>query len=254
MVKVIIQGIHGRMGIALCELIALRNDCEVVAGVDSHQDENSSIPIYVTAEDISIKADVLIDFSRPDATAIALTACEKKKIACVICTTGLTDETLTKMKEVSKNIPVFYSANMSIGINVLLSLVKQAASLLPNFDIEIIEKHHRNKLDAPSGTALMIADAINSVEPEPYAYQYNRQPLRQVRPKDEIGIHAVRGGTIVGEHEVLFAGSDEVLNISHAASSRNVFANGAIEAAVFLATSSAGLYSMEDMIEKTLRK
>lgn len=253
MTKIVILGINGRMGKALCELIAQRTDCEVVAGIDTKTTSSFPFPIFENAEDLTVSADVLIDFSHPDATIKALEACKMKKLACVICTTGLPSSTLSLLKETANEVPVFYSANMSLGINLLISLAKQAASLLPNFDIEIIEKHHRNKLDAPSGTALMIADAINTVENPPYDYQYNRQPLRQIRPTNEIGIHAVRGGTIVGEHEVIFAGPDEVVTLSHSAGSRNVFANGAIEAAVYLQKCKPGLFSMQDLIENTLK-
>lgn len=254
MVTIVIQGINGRMGKVLYDLIKQRKDCKIIAGIDSSNDTQFEFPIFKSAFDISVPVDILIDFSHPNATKTALQACAEKQIPCVICTTGLPAETLSLLKETAKQIPVFYSANMSIGINLLISLAKQAASLLPNFDIEIIEKHHRNKLDAPSGTALMIADAINTVENPPYNYQYNREPLRQVRPNNEIGIHSIRGGTIVGEHEVLFAGPDELISLSHYANSRAIFANGAIQAALFLKQCGIGHYSMEDLIQKTLQE
>lgn len=239
------------MGQELCRLIAERDDCAVVAGVDRLQSvasPKSVVPLFPTLAEVSVEADVLIDFSHPEATLAALPICGQKKLPCVICTTGLTEDTLAIMRDIAQQVPVFHSANMSLGINLLLQLAKQAAALLPGFDIEIVEKHHHNKLDAPSGTALMLANAINEEMQQAYHYQYNRQPLRQKRPADEIGIHSVRGGSIVGEHEVIFAGPDEVITLSHSAASRAVFANGAIAAALFVQGRPAGCYSMEDLL------
>ncbi|MFV0413568.1 MAG: 4-hydroxy-tetrahydrodipicolinate reductase [Oscillospiraceae bacterium] len=174
----------------------------------------------------------------------------KKKLACVLCTTGLGPKEEQLMQQAALTIPVFHSANMSLGINLLAQLARRAAAALPGFDIEIIEKHHNKKLDAPSGTALLLADAINRQAGGTYEYVYNRQPLRQARGGKEIGIHAVRGGTIVGDHDLLFAGPDEVITLSHSAQSRNVFANGAIAAALYVAKKPAGLYSMQDLMEE----
>lgn len=253
MVRIAIQGINGRMGQVLCGLIGLRKDCTVAAGIDSSSGvaSQSNIPVFSSLAEMDVDADVLIDFSHPDATIASLPVCVQKNLPCVICTTGLPEATIKSIHAAAVSVPVFYSANMSLGVNLIVTLAKKAAALLPGFDIEIIEKHHRNKLDAPSGTAMMIADAINDTVGNVYDYQYNRQPLRQARPVNEIGIHAVRGGTIVGEHEIVFAGPDEVISISHAAASRSVFANGAIAAAIFLHGKTAGLYSMEDLIETT---
>lgn len=248
MTDILIQGIAGRMGHALCALIAQRQDCRVAAGVDRAA-ADIAVPVFPTLAACTQHADVLIDFSNPDATDAALDECVRRSLPCVICTTGLAAATQDKLLAASKQIPVFQSANMSLGVNVLIQLAKRASAILgPAYDIEIIEKHHHNKLDAPSGTALMIAYAIRDASETPYTYMYDRHELHQKRAPAEIGIHSVRGGTIVGEHDVLFCGPDEVLTLSHSAASRDVFANGAINAALFLAGRKAGLYTMEDLI------
>ena len=252
MVNIVLQGACGRMGHTLATLISQRNDCIVSAGIDTCQTAEMPFPVYASIEELlksGTKADVVIDFSLPAATSTLLTAVAKNPIPCVICTTGLPEETKEAIQETAKVSPVFFSANMSLGINLLVQLVKKAQASLPGFDIEIIEKHHHNKLDAPSGTALMLADAINEQAGGKYRYMYDRQPLRQKRDPDEIGIHAVRGGSIVGEHDVLFAGPDEVITLSHTAYSREVFANGAIAAAIYLAGKPSGLYNMQNMLE-----
>ena len=249
MVNIIIQGIHGKMGKTLCAMIETREDCRVVAGVDA-QTAECGVPVFPSLQECNIAADVMIDFSNPIATDAALDTCMEKQLPCVICTTGLSDATLKKLHDTAQKTAVFKSANMSLGINLLIALAKQANAILgTSFDIEIIEKHHHNKIDAPSGTALMIADAIKDASPTPYEYVYDRHAVRQKRSVNEIGLHAVRGGSIVGEHEVIFAGQDEMITLSHSAASRDVFANGAINAAVFLAGKPAGLYTMEDMLK-----
>ncbi len=248
MCNIVVQGVCGRMGKALVALINGREDCKVVAGVDVAEDNTFAFPVYSSLSQVKESADVLIDFSLPEATKAALPVCVERQLPCVICTTGLSEELKKEIQFVSTQCAVFYSANMSLGINLLIELVKQAQKVLPGFDIEIVEKHHHNKLDAPSGTALALADAINSAANGQYHYMYDRHADRQKRSSNEIGLHAVRGGSIVGEHDVLFAGPDEVITLSHNAYSRDVFANGAISAALFIKGKVPGLYSMRDVI------
>lgn len=252
MTDIIILGIHGRMGQVLCELIVERNDCQVVGGVDLVQHANSAVPVAKSLEELGITADVVIDFSNPEATKKALQWCVDTKTACVICTTGLDAEAQALLAEATKVIPVFKSANMSLGINLLVELAQKAVLTLGDgYDIEIVEKHHHNKLDAPSGTALLLADEINEAASGKYEYVYDRHAVREKRSQNEIGIHAVRGGSIVGEHEILFCGPDEVISLSHSAGSRRVFANGAVNAAVYLKRKGgAGLYSMKQLVQE----
>ena len=249
MTKIAIQGIGGRMGQALCRLIEARSDCQVVAGVDLRANPAAQPPVYESLEAMSQQPDVLIDFSSPAATAKAVGWCAEHKVPCVICTTGLDEATERALVQLSQHVAVFKSANLSMGINLLIELARTAVQMLgEDYDIEIIEKHHHNKVDAPSGTALMIADEINDAANGAYHYVYDRHAVRQPRDKHEIGLHAVRGGSIVGEHEVLLCGPDEVISLGHSAASREVFANGAVNAAVFLAGKGPGLYSMKDMM------
>ncbi len=252
MCDIIIQGACGRMGRALAALIEQREDCRVVAGVDVAGAASLAYPVYPNLADVAEKADVLIDFSLPQATKISLPVCAQRGLPCVVCTTGLDEEIKRSMQETAQETAVFYSANMSLGINLLIELVKRAQKTLPGFDIEIIEKHHHNKLDAPSGTALALADAINDAAGGRYHYMYDRHEMRQKRAPDEIGIHALRGGSIVGQHEVLFCGPDEVVTLAHGAYSRDVFANGAISAALFLKGREPGMYSMRDVIAEAI--
>lgn len=248
MTDIVILGADGRMGKQLQSLIAQRDDCRVVAGVDLHANREAAFPLYTSVADIKEAADVLIDFSNPTATAAMLPLCAQKGLPCVVCTTGLGQDVYQSMETAARFTAVFYSANMSLGINLLAQLVKKARAALPGFDIEIIEKHHRHKLDAPSGTALLLADAVNQQAGGAYHYVYDRHAVRRPRDANEIGISAVRAGSIVGEHEVLFAGPDEVVTLAHTAYSRDVFANGAIAAALFLAGKKPGMYSMQDMM------
>lgn len=250
MVDIIIQGICGRMGHTLDAIIAEREDCRIVAGIDKAGCGAHGYPVYPSLAEVKEKADVLIDFSLPAATRAALPECAKRGLACVICTTGLAEEDKALMREAAKDAAVFYSANMSLGVNVLKELAKRAQAALQGFDIEIVEKHHRGKLDAPSGTALALADAINEQAGGRYHYVYDRHSVSAGRDPDEIGILALRGGSIVGEHDVIFAGPEEVVTLSHAAQSRTVFAHGAIAAALFLAGKGPGMYSMSDLMEK----
>ena len=249
MTDIVIQGIGGRMGHVLCDMIAQREDCRVIAGIDIKDGEQNGIPVYDSLEKLDGKGDVIIDFSSPAAVEKALPYCEAHKLPIVVCTTGLSEELQLKVVQLSRTVPVFKSANMSMGINVLSELCKRASAILGvNYDVEIVEQHHHNKLDAPSGTALMLADAINEQNNGEYHYVYDRSSVRQKRDPKEIGISSVRGGSIVGEHEVIFAGPEEVITISHSAGSREVFANGALNAAVFLAGKPAGMYNMKDLM------
>ena len=250
MTDIIIQGIGGRMGHALCEMIANRSDCRVVAGIDQQDGEQNGIPVYDSLDKLDGKGDVIIDFSAPAAVEKALTYCEAHKMPIVVCTTGLSEELQLKVVQLSRIVPVFKSANMSIGINLMSELLKKSASVLGDkYDVEIIEKHHNQKLDAPSGTAIMLADAVASALPYKAEYVYDRHERREKRPAHEIGISAIRGGTIVGEHSVLFCGRDEIIEIKHTALSREVFAVGAVDAAEYMATrKQSGMYDMNDVI------
>ena len=248
MTDLIIQGICGRMGRALIEKAGQRDDCRIVAGVDQAAGEINGIPVVGTLDGLSARGGV-IDFSSPKGAASAAKYCAEHGMPCVICSTGLTKEDEAALEEASARVPVFRSANMSVGINVLIELARRATRLFDGeFDIEIVEKHHHNKLDAPSGTALMIADAINEEAGNAYEYVYDRHDVRQKRGKQELGISSVRGGGIVGEHEVLFCGPEEVVTISHSAQSRGVFADGAIQAALFVDGAQPGYYTMTDML------
>ena len=252
MTDIILQGICGRMGHALIEKISQREDCRVVAGIDQQAGKVGDIPVYASLDDLPVRG-VVIDFSSPAGSVSAAKYCAEHGMPCVICSTGLSKEDEAVLEEVSARVPVFRSANMSVGINVLIELARRATRLFDGeFDIEIIEKHHHNKLDAPSGTALLLADEINKVASEPYEYVYDRHSVRQKRSPREIGLHSVRGGSIVGEHEILFCGPDEVITLSHSAGSRRVFANGAVNAAVFLADKGPGLYTMKDLMKELL--
>lgn len=252
MTKVIMHGCNGRMGQIISGLIAADPEVEMVAGVDAFDDGHNPYPVFKDIKECTIEADCLIDFSNASAVDGLLEYCVAKNLPCVLCTTGLSEEQLGKVKAASEKIAVLKSANMSLGINLLMKLLKKATDVLApaGFDIEVVEKHHNQKLDAPSGTALALADAIN--EELNYEYVYDRSGRREKRPKQEIGISAIRGGTIVGEHDVIFAGADEVITFSHTAYSRGVFGKGAIQAAKFLAGKSAGMYDMSDVIEAVL--
>ncbi|MBP3337601.1 MAG: 4-hydroxy-tetrahydrodipicolinate reductase [Clostridia bacterium] len=249
MTKVILSGALGRMGQAITRLASNDSEIEIVCGFDIAENKDISYPVFCDYSKCDIDADVIIDFSNPSNFSNVLNYAKEKKLGLVMCTTGLTPEQRAELSAAASEIPVFFSANMSLGINLLIDLAKKAAALLgENFDIEIIEKHHNQKLDSPSGTALAIADALNEAADNSYEYVYDRHAVRKKRDKKEIGLHAVRGGTIVGDHDVIFAGADEVVTISHHAASRDVFANGAIKAAHFLCGKPAGFYSMSDLV------
>lgn len=251
MTRIIMHGCNGRMGQFITRLAEKEADMEIVAGVDVSNHIQNEYPVFSSIADCDVEADVVIDFASAKAVDALLDYCVAKKLPCVLCTTGLSEEQLKKVKEASGEMAVLKSANMSMGINLLLKLLREAAPVLAaaGFDIEIVEKHHNQKLDAPSGTAVALADAVNGALNNAYEYVYDRSTRREVRPQKEIGISAVRGGTIVGDHDVIFAGTDEVITFSHRAYSREVFAKGALLAAKFLAGKPAGYYDMSDVIE-----
>lgn len=250
MTRIIITGANGKMGKVLQSIIANREDCEIVAGVDLNTADNGVFPVYSSIAEVKEAADAVIDFSNPVLLDDLLEYSKATRTPLVIATTGYSDEQKDKITEASKNCPIFFTYNMSMGINLLANLAKKAVEILGNdFDIEIVEKHHNQKIDAPSGTALMLADAICEVTPQPMKYEYDRHSKREKRTKNEIGLHAVRGGTIVGEHEIIFAGRDEIITLSHSARSKEIFAVGAVNAAVYMCGKDAGMYDMKELID-----
>ena len=247
MVKILLNGCLGKMGQAVEACVNSREDVMIIAGVDIAEGDRT-YPVHTCFVDVAEDADVILDFSNPLVLDDMLSFAVEHKKPVIICTTGFSEAQVQKIKDTASVIPVFYSGNMSLGINMLIELSRMAAKVLSNsFDIEIIEKHHNQKIDAPSGTAIMIADAI-AAEKENAQYVYDRHAYRKKREKSEIGIHSVRGGTIVGEHEVIFAGHDEVVSLKHTAQSKGVFASGAVNAAVFIKDKPAGLYDMSDLL------
>ena len=250
MVKVIMHGCNGKMGQTISSLIAADEEIVIVAGIDAADSGKNDYPVFPSIGECTVDADAVIDFSVAAAVDGLLDYCAEKKLPCVLCTTGLSEAQIEKVKRTAKQTAVLKSANMSLGINMLLKLLKEAAQVLSpaGFDIEIVEKHHNLKLDAPSGTAPALADSINGEMGDSFEYVYDRSQVRQKRNAKEIGISAVRGGTIVGDHDVIFAGADEVVTFSHRAYSKAVFGKGAIQAAKFLAGKPAGLYDMADVI------
>lgn len=249
MTKVILNGCNGAMGRVITEIVEKDETIEIVAGVDMNTEKRAGYPVFATLPECP-KADVVIDFSIAKATDGVIAYCEETKTPVVLCTTGLSEEQLAKVNELSKATAVLRSANMSMGINLLLKVLKEVSPILAaaGFDIEILEKHHNRKLDAPSGTALALADSINESLENSYHYKYDRTSERVKRDPKEIGIQAIRGGTIVGEHDIIFAGQDEVITLSHQAHSRAIFANGAVQAAKFLKDCGPGMYDMADVI------
>ena len=254
MTRAIMHGCNGHMGRVITGICDNDKDIEIVAGVDPFDDGHNTYPVFSSIKDCNIEADVIIDFAAAKAIDALLDYVEEKKVPVVVCTTGLSDEQIARIKDVSTRVAVLKSANMSLGINTIFKLLKEAAKVFApeGFDIEIVEKHHNKKIDAPSGTALALADSMKEVLDDNYFYRYDRSQLREKRNPKEIGISAVRGGTIVGEHEVFFAGEDEVIEIKHTAYSKAVFAKGAVSAAKFLNGKGAGLYDMGDVIAQKL--
>lgn len=253
MLKIILSGCCGRMGRSIAQQVNADEDVRIVAGVDVAGDAYDCFPVYRSVFDVTEPADVIVDFSHHSSVGSLIEFAVSHSYPVVLSTTGHTQQEQELVDNASKKIAVFQSANMSLGVNVLLSLCKKAAAVLhDNFDIEIVEMHHNQKLDAPSGTALLLANGINQMLPVAAEYEYNRQPKREKRPKNQIGIHSLRGGTVVGEHSVIFAGHNETLTLSHSASSREVFACGALRAAKYLRGKEHGKYSMDDLIQATL--
>lgn len=250
MTRIIMHGCNGAMGQTITKIVKEQKDVEIVAGIDIVDNRENGYPVFTSIDDCNIEADVIIDFASAKAIDHLLDFCVEKRIPVVLCTTGLSEMQLEKVEEASQKVAVLKSANMSLGINTLFKLVQEAAKVLAaaDFDIEIVEKHHNQKLDAPSGTALALADAINEAMDQQYEYIYDRSDRRQKREKKELGISAVRGGNIVGEHEIIFAGLDEVIEFKHTAYSKAVFAKGSVAAAKYLKGKPAGHYDMKDVI------
>lgn len=250
MIRIIMHGCNGKMGQFISSLAAQEETVQIVAGVDITGVQKNDYPVFTNIVDCDVEADVVIDFSNASAVDGLLDYCIAGKLPCVLCTTGLSEEQLARVEEAAKKTAILKSANMSVGINLLLKLLAEISPKLSEagYDIEIVERHHNQKLDAPSGTALALADAVNDSCGQTYEYVFDRSSRRQKRPSKEIGISSVRGGTIVGDHDVIFAGADEVITLSHSAYSRGVFAKGALEAAKFLAGKPAGRYDMSDVI------
>lgn len=250
MVRAIMHGCNGAMGQVITGLAEGDEEITIVAGIDVNNTKQNPYPVFSSLAECDVEADVVIDFSNAKAVDAMLLSCAEKKLPVVVCTTGLSEEQVQKVSETAKETAVLRSANMSLGVNVLLKLLKEAAKTLApaGFDIEILEKHHNQKVDAPSGTALALADSINEALDNAYTYKYDRTAERVKRDKMEIGIQAIRGGSIVGEHDVYFAGKDEVITFTHTAYSKAIFAKGAIQAAKFLAGKEPALYTMADVI------
>ena len=247
MIKVLINGINGRMGQEVLKSVNNSKDFKVCCGVDKIE-SSSPFPIYNNINLIKEKPDVIIDFSIPEASMNILKFAKENNIPIVIATTGFSDKELSIIDEYSKSIPIFRSGNMSYEINIMADIVAKLATQLQDSDIEIIETHHRNKVDSPSGTALILADSINRALNNKKDYQYNRHDIRQPRPKNEIGIHSIRGGTEVGKHTVIFLGNNESFELTHTVTSRSIFAQGALKAAKFLIKQNNGLYNMKNLI------
>jgi len=250
-VRAVMHGCNGKMGQTISGLIAADEEIEIVAGIDACEGPANPYPVFREIGMCDVEADVVIDFSAAPAVDALLAYCVERTVPCVLCTTGLSEEQLAAVEAASKKVAILKSANMSMGINLLLKMLKEAASVLAGagFDIEIVEKHHNLKKDAPSGTALALADSINEELDHTYRYVYDRSQIREKRTQKEIGISAVRGGTIVGDHDVIFAGEDEVITFSHRAYSKALFGKGAVQAAKFLKGKPAGRYDMKDVIQ-----
>ena len=251
MVRLLLNGCNGKMGRVISQCVAGRDDCKIVAGADIVTERVFGYPVYAAIGEITEEADAVIDFSHPSALKNVLDHAKEHGLSAVIATTGLDEAQKAMINKAAEVIPVFFSFNMSIGVNLMAELAKKTAGLLQHdFDIEIVEAHHNQKTDARSGTALMRADAVSQGLSQPYHYEYDRHSQRKKRDKTEIGIHSIRGGTIVGEHEVIFAGRDEIITITHSARSKEIFAVGAVNAALFVAGKGPGLYSMGDLVKE----
>lgn len=251
MTRIIMCGCNGKMGQVISEIVENDDQAKIVAGIDLSKVQKNDYSVFETISECDVEADVIIDFSSPKGLDDLLKAAIKRNLPIVLCTTGLSEEQVIQVEEASAKIAILRSANMSLGVNILFKLVQTAAQVLAdaNFDIEIVERHHNQKLDAPSGTALALADAINETLKNEYHYKYDRSLERAKRDKKEIGISAVRGGSIIGEHEVIFAGQDEVIEFKHTAYSKAIFGNGAVQAAKYLHGKGAGMYQMSDVVK-----
>lgn len=256
MTRAIMNGCNGKMGQCITGICAQDEDIEIVAGIDTYDGIKNDYPVFASLKECTVDADVIIDFSNAKAVDALLAYGVEKQIPIVLCTTGLSEQQLADVEKAYEKVAILKSANMSLGINTLMELLKKAAQVFApaGFDVEIVEKHHNQKLDAPSGTALALADSMNDALGHVYEYKYDRSSERKKRDPHEIGISAVRGGSIVGEHEVIFAGLDEVIEFKHTAYSRSVFGKGAVEAAKFLAGKKAGFYDMQDVIRATMEQ
>ncbi len=251
MTRIILSGCNGTMGRVITNCVKARENCEIVAGVDLNTAAENGFPVFPKIEECNVDADVILDFSHPSALSGTLAYAKERHIPAVIATTGLSSQQISYIRETSEFVPLFFSANMSLGVNLVAELSRKAVAVLSDtFDIEILEKHHNKKIDAPSGTALMLADEINDALGGKKEYVFDRHSVSKRREPKEIGIQSIRGGTIVGEHEILFAGPDELISIKHTAMSKEIFATGAINAALFIARQPNGLYSMKEMIEQ----
>ena len=249
MTRIILSGCCGKMGRNVINSVNQRKDCEIVAGIDIVEDSNIGFPIFQNYNELEVKADVIIDFSNPALLSSMLEYAIKTGTSVVLATTGLSDSQIKDVEDAAKTIPVFFSYNMSLGVSLLCELSKTAAKILgTDFDVEIVEAHHNQKIDAPSGTAIMLANAVKEEMPDAY-FEYDRHSKREKRHSNEIGIHSFRGGTIVGEHQVIFAGNDEIVTLSHSARSKAIFSQGAVNAAVFLAGKESGIYNMSDLVK-----
>lgn len=251
MVKIIMHGCNGKMGKVICDLVNKDADAEIVAGIDI-AGENAPFPVFTDIKDCNVEADAIIDFTTASAVPAVIDYAVEKNIPAVICTTGLSDETMDMLKKASEKVAMFKSANMSLGINLIATILKKYSDVLyqAGFDVEIVERHHNQKIDAPSGTAILLADAVNEGVGGDLEYVYDRSQVRQKRDRKELGLSAVRGGTIVGDHEVIFAGQDEVIEFTHSAHSKEVFAVGAVKAAKFIKGKKPGIYDMQDVMSE----
>ncbi len=250
MIKIIMHGCNGKMGQVISDIVEQDDNAVITPGIDIVDNRPNSYPVYTDIKQCDAEADVVIDFSSAAAVDPLMEYCEKRNLPLVLCSTGLSEEQITNIHKLSNKLAILKSANMSFGVNTVMKVLKNVTKLLAEagYDIEIVEKHHNQKVDAPSGTAIALADVMNEELNNEYEYRYDRSDIREKRKKKEIGISAVRGGTIVGDHDIIFAGTDEVIEISHRAYSKAVFAKGAVEAAKFLAGKPAGLYDMSDVI------
>lgn len=251
MINIMLSGANGKMGHVISRIVAESSDSQILFGVDINTEQHFGYSVYDNPELSTETPDVIIDFSHPSAFETVTSYAKKHNIPIVVATTGLSKEQVQSLNELSNHIPVFFSANMSLGVNLIIELAKAAVKTLEgNFDIEIIEKHHNKKIDAPSGTALAIADSIADTLTEKTNYVYDRHSARKKRAANEIGLHSVRGGTIVGEHEIIFAGNDEIIEIKHTAMSKEIFAVGSYKAAKFLLNKKPGMYKMADLVNE----